>query len=213
MLRLRYLGGALLFFFGLLFLFRPTTQLIVSTSYDKTVIDEFSPLCVWTKPHFALSWRHSVEKQIWQEFYRQTPKAELFLSHTYVQSFGAGVPSDGVLMEAPEGYMGQKVALSLPALSWVVSENMQGVIFYPTADDRQRTDELLLTTYEAKKDHLNHQITEVKTIKNLGKQRVFELPLYQMVANHTTVHIVADTQPWLWWRFMEECHDGHQQGQ
>ncbi|OOR92841.1 hypothetical protein B0181_01475 [Moraxella caviae] len=82
---------------------------------------------------FSLKWRHSVEKQLWQENYTQQGD-KLLLTSTYIQSFGAGTPSTGTPISAPQGYTGQRVDLALDVLNWVVSDNMAGEII--SADGR-----------------------------------------------------------------------------
>lgn len=83
--------------------------------------------CVWKADSFLLKWRHSVEKQYWQEHY-QKHEQKLRLTHIYVQSFGAGVPTLGEVIPAPQGYVGFKSDVLMPELNWVVSRNMQGEI-------------------------------------------------------------------------------------
>ncbi|AWY20912.1 DUF1850 domain-containing protein [Moraxella bovis] len=80
---------------------------------------------------FILKWRHSVEKQYWQEVY-ELDKDILVLTKTYIQTFGAGVPSTGKTISAPEGYVGQLINQSTPQISWIVSTNMQGEILSDT---------------------------------------------------------------------------------
>lgn len=83
--------------------------------------------CVWDESDFTLKWRHSVEKQFWQEYY-QMQGDQLHLSKTFVQTFGAGTPSTGQTIPAPEGYVGLSSNVLLPKIHWVVSSNMQGQI-------------------------------------------------------------------------------------
>lgn len=76
---------------------------------------------------FSLKWRHSVEKQLWQEVYELNyPK--IVLNKTYLQTFGAGTPTSGKSTPAPQGYLGQTVNQSFDELNWLVSINMQGEI-------------------------------------------------------------------------------------
>ena len=76
---------------------------------------------------FILQWRHSVELQNWQEHYRASSD-QLFLEASYMQTFGAGTPSSGEIIQAPEGYIGLRSGVVLPYLNWVVSSNMQGAL-------------------------------------------------------------------------------------
>lgn len=87
--------------------------------------------CKWATDSFVLQWRHSVEKQLWQEHY-QKDKQSLLLTHGYVQSFGAGVPTTGATIPAPDGFVGMKHDLMMPKISWVVSSRMQGTMIEPT---------------------------------------------------------------------------------
>ncbi len=83
--------------------------------------------CVWGERDFTLKWRHSVEKQFWQEYY-QMQDDQLHLTKTFMQTFGAGTPSTGQVIPAPEGYVGLSSNVLLPKIHWVVSSNMQGQI-------------------------------------------------------------------------------------
>lgn len=76
---------------------------------------------------FSLKWRHSVEKQYWQEVY-QVKFSQLILTKTYLQTFGAGTPSTGTPTPAPQGYLGEMVNMPMNELNWLVSNNMQGEI-------------------------------------------------------------------------------------
>ena len=72
-----------------------------------------------------MQWRHSVELQNWQEHYHLS-SGRLFLNASYMQTFGAGTPSSGEAIQAPEGYIGLRSDVVLPSLHWIVSRNMQG---------------------------------------------------------------------------------------
>lgn len=78
-------------------------------------------------PEFTLQWRHSVEHQLWRESY-YSDGTTLHLTRTQMQTFGAGMPSDGLPAPADEGFVAQQGRLKLPELNWVVSRNMQGEI-------------------------------------------------------------------------------------
>ncbi|WP_084349571.1 DUF1850 domain-containing protein [Moraxella oblonga] len=91
--------------------------------------------CKWATDSFVLQWRHSVEKQLWQEYY-QKDKHSLLLTHSYVQSFGAGVPTTNTIIPAPDGFVGMKHDLVIPKLSWVVSARMQGTVIEPVSQQR-----------------------------------------------------------------------------
>lgn len=76
---------------------------------------------------FTLQWRHSVERQLWREDYRSDGKT-LHLTRTQMQTFGAGMPADGLPEQADTGFVAQKSSLKLPQLNWALSRNMQGEI-------------------------------------------------------------------------------------
>ncbi len=78
-------------------------------------------------PEFTLQWRHSVEHQLWRESYR-ADSGILHLTRTQMQTFGAGMPSDGLPVAADKGFIAQQGRLKLPELNWTVSRNMQGQI-------------------------------------------------------------------------------------
>lgn len=84
--------------------------------------------CVNRSKIFSLRWRHSVEKQLWYEYYRyQDQQFELFES--WLQTFGAGTPSQAEhVISTPKGYIGYKHTLKFKELHWAVSPNMEGEI-------------------------------------------------------------------------------------
>ncbi|MGC6404834.1 DUF1850 domain-containing protein [Bisgaard Taxon 45] len=84
--------------------------------------------CYLRVPEFSLQWRHSVEHQLWQEHYRHNGHT-LLLYQTWLQTFGAGTPSQGVaLANVPSGYIGYAQHIELTELNWVVSRRMEGTI-------------------------------------------------------------------------------------
>lgn len=96
-----------------------------------TIVADFdgSPTTVCRLPTtFSLSWRHSVEKQYWQEVYTLDGNA-LVLSKTYVETFGAGVPVDGKPTPAPKGYVGQMVNRPISELNLMISNTMNAKLF------------------------------------------------------------------------------------
>lgn len=102
--------------------------------------------------HFILKWKHSVEKQYWQEVY-ELKDDTLLLTKTYTQTFGAGVPSMGQPTDAPIGYVGQLINQPLPRLDWVVSANMQGEILAGNQ---------VLSIYKTVPNHSEVQIRPIK---------------------------------------------------
>ena len=107
----------------LLWLFWPKTGVLLgSGAWRCAVADET----------FTLHWRHSVEKQDWQEVYR-VQDGRLHLLYVYVQTFGAGVPASGQPVEAPPGYVGMTSDVVLRELHWVVSRRMRGDVVFAAA--------------------------------------------------------------------------------
>lgn len=86
--------------------------------------------CYLYSPEFELSWRHSVERQRWREHYRHDGD-KILLDQTWLQTFGAGTPSQGAVIAAPSGYIGYQQQIRLAELNWVVSRNMQGELSTP----------------------------------------------------------------------------------
>lgn len=129
--RLRY--GAVLFFVlfvlvvvFVVFLIKTKHITITADGLDGTPIH-----CYLTDPQLTLKWRHSVEKQYWQEYYEQHGD-RLHLTRTYMQAFGAGTPVAGDAIDAPAGYVGLGVDQWYDELNWAVSHNMRGEIELPT---------------------------------------------------------------------------------
>ena len=93
-------------------------------------------VCYFVEPDFQLRWIHSVEKQWWEEQYQRidgssTEDAELLLTTTYFEAFGAGTPSTEALAPIQKpGYLGYQINEKLPKLNWVVSRLTKGEIDY-----------------------------------------------------------------------------------
>lgn len=83
--------------------------------------------CYLPAERFMLQWRHSVEHQLWREYYRSDGQS-LHLERTEMQTFGAGTPAGGQTVTTEKGFVGFKSSVRLPELNWVVSRNMQGEI-------------------------------------------------------------------------------------
>ncbi|MGV6988341.1 DUF1850 domain-containing protein [Testudinibacter sp. P80/BLE/0925] len=86
--------------------------------------------CYLYAQQFELRWRHSVERQLWREHYRRDGDA-ILLDQTWLQTFGAGTPSQGTPIAAPPGYVGYRQRIRLAEINWVVSRNMQGELSTP----------------------------------------------------------------------------------
>ncbi|MDN3454566.1 MULTISPECIES: DUF1850 domain-containing protein [unclassified Psychrobacter] len=93
-------------------------------------------VCYFVEPDFQLRWIHSVEKQWWEEQYQRidgssTEAAELLLTTTYFEAFGAGTPSTEKLAPIQKpGYLGYQIDEKLPQLNWVISRLTKGEIDY-----------------------------------------------------------------------------------
>ncbi|MGO2445123.1 MAG: DUF1850 domain-containing protein [Psychrobacter sp.] len=93
-------------------------------------------VCYFVEPDFELRWIHSVEKQWWEEQYQRmdgssSEDAELLLTTTYFEAFGAGTPSTELLAPIQKhGYLGYQINEKLPNLNWVVSRLTKGEIDY-----------------------------------------------------------------------------------
>ncbi|MGR3806495.1 DUF1850 domain-containing protein [Pasteurella testudinis] len=81
--------------------------------------------CYLYSQEFELSWHHSVERQLWREHYRHDGD-KILLDQTWLQTFGAGTPSQGTPITAPSGYVGYRQQIRLAEINWVVSANMRG---------------------------------------------------------------------------------------
>ncbi|SEQ81758.1 DUF1850 domain-containing protein [Piscibacillus halophilus] len=82
---------------------------------------------------FTLTWIHSVEHEPWSEIYERQNDA-LVLTETYFKTFGAGVPSDGKIIKAEDGFVHMEVNRPMEKVSIVVSENVQTTIETSTKD-------------------------------------------------------------------------------
>lgn len=110
--------------------FFPLLFLVVSAYllWPKTAAEVSLPhRSCYLPSEFMLQWRHSVEHQLWREYY-VSDGLKLHLISTHMQTFGAGTPSDGIPLPAEEGFVAQRSQVVLPELNWAVSRNMQGKI-------------------------------------------------------------------------------------
>ena len=73
---------------------------------------------------FTLHWIHSVEKEPWFEVYERQGD-QVLLTETYFKTFGAGVPSDGEIIESDDGYVHMKINRSMDEVNIVVSDNVE----------------------------------------------------------------------------------------
>ncbi|TAA71684.1 DUF1850 domain-containing protein [Planococcus salinarum] len=80
-----------------------------------------------TEDEFTLKWIHSVEKEEWLEMYERDGD-RLLLTETVFKTFGAGVPSDGEIISAEDGFVHMRINRHLPEMNLTVSENAQTTI-------------------------------------------------------------------------------------
>lgn len=73
---------------------------------------------------FELGWIHSVEKEPWFEQYERQGE-QLLLTTTRFKTFGAGTPSEGVVIPSTDGFVHMEVDQSMEALRLAVSENVE----------------------------------------------------------------------------------------
>lgn len=108
------LSASILLFIVLLF---PTEVIVLSSGNQSCRLRD--------KP-FSLRWRHSVEKQWWQEDY-EIEQGEFLLTTTELETFGAGTPSSLPLTAKQQpGSVSMLVNRRLKELYWVVSPNTYG---------------------------------------------------------------------------------------
>ncbi|WP_408009764.1 DUF1850 domain-containing protein [Pseudalkalibacillus sp. A8] len=86
-MRIRYLMMAAIFI-GIALSFIPKSYLILKTDAD---IKAIQPAAAETS--FTIQWRHSVEKELWEEFFK-IKENRIYIDGTRFKTFGAGVPSN-----------------------------------------------------------------------------------------------------------------------
>lgn len=94
---------------GLVYLLWPQQRVQISFEDEHCLLRESS---------FSLVWQHSVEHQQWRENYRLLVRC-FITEASYIETFGAGTPSSGQLIEAPEGFIGFESGLRLPVIHWM----------------------------------------------------------------------------------------------
>lgn len=83
--------------------------------------------CKITSDHFALQWKHSVEKTTWLEHY-QIKQHKFVLRYTDLVSFGAGTPTHYPIIFQKDGWVRMDVNQIFHDIRWTISKNMQGII-------------------------------------------------------------------------------------
>ncbi|MCK3655093.1 hypothetical protein A4G19_04720 [Pasteurellaceae bacterium Macca] len=115
---LLFLGGVL--WWGL------SPQYVLNIRSDSP---QFTP-CIINTDHFALRWRHSVERQLWLEHYQRQGN-QLHLYQSWLQTFGAGSPStEKEVTDVPPGYIGYQHNQLFKELNWTVSRRMEGSLLW-----------------------------------------------------------------------------------
>lgn len=125
---------------------------IFTVQFDTIYLQFAEKSCRLPTNQFTLQWKHSVEKQLWQEHYSQQGNV-LVLDKVFQQTFGAGSPADGEKIPAPDGFVGFKKQILLPKIDWLVSSNMQGVLF---------SDDFILPVYQLVPDYSEIKIIPIK---------------------------------------------------
>jgi len=83
--------------------------------------------------NFDVQWIHSVEKEMWIESYEMTSD-KLILTTTAFKTFGAGVPSDGILEVRDDGFVHMKINREMDELLLVVSDLVKTTIYFKTKE-------------------------------------------------------------------------------
>jgi len=92
-----------LFTILLLFLFLPTQNGFEIVAPRKQQVLRFIPSA---SDLITIGWRHSVERQPWQEIYRSVDDGQLVLLETRFKAYGAGVPDvDGHVDRIEDGFL------------------------------------------------------------------------------------------------------------
>lgn len=107
------LGGAILLLLLISFLKLPF--IIAEVGEEKYLV---------SKNEFQLQWIHSVEKEPWIEYFIRDGEA-LLLTKTVFHTFGAGVPSDGEILNSNDGLIHMEINRSLDELNVTISKNVQ----------------------------------------------------------------------------------------
>lgn len=77
-----------------------------------------------TDDTFQLKWIHSVEKEEWIEVYERD-QDQFLLTKTILQTFGAGTPSDGSIIESDDNRVHMKINRQMDQIDLVISENVR----------------------------------------------------------------------------------------
>lgn len=78
---------------------------------------------------FDIHWVHSVEKEEWIESY-EAKNYHLILTHTAFKTYGAGVPSDGIVQEKNDGFVHMTINRDMEEILLVVSDVVKMTIHF-----------------------------------------------------------------------------------
>jgi len=82
---------------------------------------------------FEIQWIHSVEKEEWIESY-EVKGDKLILTTTAFKTFGAGVPSDGLVEVRDDGYVHMTINREMDEIYLVVSDLVKTTIHFETKE-------------------------------------------------------------------------------
>lgn len=89
-----------------------------------------STLFIYEKT-FDVQWIHSVEKEEWIESYKVNSD-KFILTSTAFKTFGAGVPSDGVVEIRDDGFVHMNINREMDDILLVVSDVVKTTIYFDT---------------------------------------------------------------------------------
>ncbi len=91
-----------------------------------------STLFIYEKT-FDVQWIHSVEKEEWIESYRVNSD-KFILTSTAFKTFGAGVPSDGLVEIRDDGFVHMNINREMDDILLVVSDLVKTTIYFDTKE-------------------------------------------------------------------------------
>ena len=84
---------------------------------------------VFYEENFDIEWVHSVEKETWIETY-EVKGNKLILTSTTFKTYGAGVPSDGVVEDRGDGFVHMTINREMDDILLVVSDLVEMTVHY-----------------------------------------------------------------------------------
>lgn len=119
-----------------------------------------------SKNSFQIQWIHSVERERWDEFYNRRGN-KLVLTKTILNTFGAGTPSEGKIIESDDHRVHMEVDRTMENIHLIISENVETTI---VIDDK------VIPLYEHF-DHFSEMkifVDRVHLFDYLRKERLYE---------------------------------------